>query len=116
MTRPCTQSISPGSRFRENLVVAGSPILNTPVLGALARIGIVSMESAKKAIREMFTDERNVQAAEAAYQGAGRMRKRLAISKPCRGGIGKDRIMESLSSCRRQGEMQCLRSLRDVLP
>jgi len=54
--------------LRENLVIAGSPILNTPVIGALARIGIVSMESAKKAIREMFTDERNVHAAEAAYQ------------------------------------------------
>ena len=57
-----------GIALRENLVVAGSPILNTPVLGALARIGIVSINSVKLAIREMFTDERNVQAAETAYQ------------------------------------------------
>ena len=57
-----------GIALKENLVVAGSPILNTPVIGALARMGIVSPESAKKAIREMFTDERNVKAAEAAYK------------------------------------------------
>jgi pyruvate ferredoxin oxidoreductase gamma subunit len=57
-----------GIALRENLVVAGSPILNTPVLGALAKMGIITPESAKKAIREMFTDERNVNAAEAAYQ------------------------------------------------
>jgi len=57
-----------GIALRENLVVAGSPILNTPVLGALAKLGIVTPESAKKAIREMFTDERNVAAAEAAYR------------------------------------------------
>jgi pyruvate ferredoxin oxidoreductase gamma subunit len=57
-----------GIALRENLVVAGSPILNTPVLGALAKMGIITPESAKKAIREMFTDQRNVNAAEAAYQ------------------------------------------------
>jgi pyruvate ferredoxin oxidoreductase gamma subunit len=57
-----------GIALRENLVVSGSPILNTPVLGALAKMGIVSVDSAKKAIREMFTDERNVKAAETAYQ------------------------------------------------
>jgi pyruvate ferredoxin oxidoreductase gamma subunit len=51
-----------------NLVVAGSPILNTPVLGALARMGIITLDSAKAVIRDMFSDERNVQAAEAAYQ------------------------------------------------
>ena len=56
-----------GIALREDLVVAGSPILNTPVLGALARMGIVSVDSAKAAIREMFADERNVRAAEAAY-------------------------------------------------
>jgi pyruvate ferredoxin oxidoreductase gamma subunit len=50
-----------------NLVIAGSPILNTPVMGALAKMGIVSVESAKGAIKEMFSDERNVRAAEAAY-------------------------------------------------
>jgi len=57
-----------GIALRENLVVAGAPILNTPVLGALAKMGIISVESAKKAIREMFSDERNVKAAEAAYK------------------------------------------------
>src|SRR5512136_1056405 len=57
-----------GIALKENLVVAGSPILNTPVIGALAKLGIVSVDSAKKAIREMFTDERNVRAADAAYR------------------------------------------------
>jgi pyruvate ferredoxin oxidoreductase gamma subunit len=57
-----------GIALKENLVVAGSPILNTPVIGALAKLGIVSAGSAKTAIREMFTDERNVKAAEAAYK------------------------------------------------
>jgi pyruvate ferredoxin oxidoreductase gamma subunit len=57
-----------GIALREKLVVAGSPILNTPVIGALAKMGIVSADSAKKAIREMFTDERNVKVAEAAYR------------------------------------------------
>jgi len=54
--------------LRENLVVAGSPILNTPVLGALAKMGIISADSAKKSIREMFSDDRNVKAAEAAFR------------------------------------------------
>lgn len=54
--------------LRLNLVVAGNPILNTPVIGALAKMGIVSMDSAKLAISEMFSDDRNVKAAEAAYQ------------------------------------------------
>jgi len=31
-------------------------------------MGIISMESAKSAIREMFSDPRNVSAAEAAYR------------------------------------------------
>lgn len=57
-----------GIALREKLVVAGSPILNTPVLGALAKMGIISAEAAKAAIRGMFTDERNVKAAEAAYK------------------------------------------------
>ncbi|MDD1705617.1 MAG: 2-oxoacid:acceptor oxidoreductase family protein [Methanoregulaceae archaeon] len=57
-----------GIALKEKLIVAGSPILNTPVLGALAKMGIISVDSAKNAIREMFTDERNVRAAEAAYQ------------------------------------------------
>lgn len=57
-----------GIALKENLVVSGSPILNTPVIGALAKMGIVSVDSAKKAIREMFTDDRNVKAADAAYR------------------------------------------------
>jgi pyruvate ferredoxin oxidoreductase gamma subunit len=51
-----------------NLVIAGSPILDTPVLGALAKMGIITVDSAKRAIAEMFSDERNVKAAEVAYQ------------------------------------------------
>ena len=57
-----------GIALKEKLVVSGSPILNTPVVGALAKMGIVSADSAKTAIREMFADERNVKAAEAAYK------------------------------------------------
>jgi len=57
-----------GIALRENLVVAGSPILNTPVLGALAKIGIVTRDSAAKAIAEMFSDERNIRAADAAFR------------------------------------------------
>jgi len=56
-----------GIALREDLVVAGSPILNTPVLGALAKIGIVSAGSVTTAIRGMFTDERNARVAEAAF-------------------------------------------------
>ena len=57
-----------GISLKENLVVSGSPILNTPVIGALAKMGIVSADSAMKAIGEMFSDERNIKAAKAAYQ------------------------------------------------
>lgn len=57
-----------GIALRESLVVAGNPILNTAVLGALAKMGIITMDSAKMAIGEMFSDERNITAAEAAYQ------------------------------------------------
>jgi len=57
-----------GIALAENLAIAGTPIVNTPFLGAVARIGLVSFESAKQAIRETFSDERNVKVAEAAYQ------------------------------------------------
>lgn len=57
-----------GIALRNSLVVAGSPILNTPVLGALAKMGVITVESAKKAISEMFPDERNTRAAEEAFQ------------------------------------------------
>jgi pyruvate ferredoxin oxidoreductase gamma subunit len=50
------------------LVIAGSPVLNTPLMGALARIGIVTLESAIHAIQDMFSDERNIIAARAAYE------------------------------------------------
>jgi pyruvate ferredoxin oxidoreductase gamma subunit len=51
-----------------NLVIAGSPILDTSVVGAVAKLGIVTMDSGKRAVTEMFPDERNVRAAEAAYR------------------------------------------------
>ena len=57
-----------GIALREGLVIAGSPILDTPLLGAIAKIGIISQDSAKKAISELFTDGRNVKAADAAYR------------------------------------------------
>lgn len=50
------------------LILSGNPILNTPILGALARLDIVKLDSALTAIREMFNDERNVQAAKEAYE------------------------------------------------
>jgi pyruvate ferredoxin oxidoreductase gamma subunit len=57
-----------GIAIRHNLVIAGSPVLNTPLMGALARMGIVTLESAVGAIRDMFPDERNVTAAKTAYE------------------------------------------------
>ncbi len=51
-----------------DLVVAGNPILNTPLLGALAKIGLVSRDSVIKAISEVFSDERNTAAALKAYE------------------------------------------------
>ncbi len=52
----------------EGLVLSGNPILNTPILGALAKLGVVKLDSAEKAIKDMFDDERNVKAARAAYE------------------------------------------------
>lgn len=57
-----------GIALRESLVIAGSPILNTPVLGAMAKLAIITTGSAKKAIAELFNDERNIKAADAAYR------------------------------------------------
>ncbi len=54
--------------LKEGLVLAGNPILNTPILGALARLDIIRLDSALTAIKDMFSDERNVEAAKAAYQ------------------------------------------------
>ena len=57
-----------GIALSEDLIVAGEPVLDTPVLGAIARLGVISLESATKAIAEMFPDPRNVSAAERAYR------------------------------------------------
>jgi pyruvate ferredoxin oxidoreductase gamma subunit len=57
-----------GIALDENLIIAGEPVLDTPVLGAIARLGIISLGSATKAIAEMFQDPRNVSAAERAYR------------------------------------------------
>jgi len=51
-----------------DLVVAGNPILNTPLLGALAKFGLVSRDSVREAIFETFSDERNATAAIKAYE------------------------------------------------
>lgn len=51
-----------------DLVIAGSPILNTPLLGALAKMGLASRESVITAISETFKDERNIRAALMAYE------------------------------------------------
>ena len=57
-----------GIALDEDLVIAGEPVLDTPVLGAIARLGVISLGSATKAIAEMFQDPRNVSAAERAYR------------------------------------------------
>jgi len=51
-----------------DLVLAGNPILNTSLLGAIAKVGLVSRESVRKAISEAFKDERNAEAAIKAYE------------------------------------------------
>jgi pyruvate ferredoxin oxidoreductase gamma subunit len=50
------------------LTLSGAPILNTPILGALAKLGIVKLDSAVAAIKETFNDEKNVNAAKEAYE------------------------------------------------
>lgn len=54
--------------LKMGLVLSGNPILNTPILGALAKLNIVSLDSALNAIKETFSDERNVNAAREAYE------------------------------------------------
>lgn len=52
-----------------NLIIAGIPILNTAILGALAKIGIIKLNSAKRAIKMMFPEEEeSILAAEYAYE------------------------------------------------
>ena len=50
------------------MTLAGNPILNTPLLGALAKFDLVSRESVRKVIAETFKDERNVTAAMQAFE------------------------------------------------
>lgn len=50
------------------LMLSGNPILNTPILGALAKLGIVKLDSVEAAIKEMFSDDKNVRAAREAYE------------------------------------------------
>lgn len=50
------------------LLLSGSPILNTPILGALAKLDVVKLDSALKAIKDTFDDEKNLIAAKAAYE------------------------------------------------
>ena len=57
-----------GIALDEDLVIAGEPVLDTPVLGAIARLGVISLGSATKAIAETFTDPGNVSAAERAFR------------------------------------------------
>ena len=56
-----------GIALRENLVVSGSAIVNTPVIGALAKLGLFTRESGVEAITDTFSDPRNTNAAKAAY-------------------------------------------------
>jgi pyruvate ferredoxin oxidoreductase gamma subunit len=65
---PTCQADLTGIAIAHHLVIAGSPVLNTPLIGALARMGIVTLEAATDAIRDMFPDERNVAAAKAVYE------------------------------------------------
>jgi len=57
-----------GIAIAHNLVIAGSPVLNTPFMGAMAKIGVITVDAAIGAIRDMFPDERNVEAARVVYE------------------------------------------------
>jgi pyruvate ferredoxin oxidoreductase gamma subunit len=57
------------------LKVAGAPVLNVPVLGVIAKMGIVNLDSVKTAVSMMFSDVRNIKAAEMAYNAARRVNK-----------------------------------------
>ena len=58
--------------IRHGLLVAGIPIINTPILGAIPRVSkVVSLESIQDAIREQWKGkpgEENAQAARDAYE------------------------------------------------
>ena len=61
------------------LKVAGMPVLNTPMLGALARLGIVKQSSLKRAIRKIYADTRNIRASEMAYERVVKVQNRRSI-------------------------------------
>ena len=54
--------------LKMGLVISGNPILNTPILGAIAKLGVVRLDSALAAIKDTFDDERNVTAAKEAFE------------------------------------------------
>ncbi|RLI76741.1 pyruvate oxidoreductase subunit gamma [Archaeoglobales archaeon] len=51
-----------------NLIKEGLPIINTAKVGATAKVCNLTINSVKKAIKEEIRDERNVKAAEIAYE------------------------------------------------
>ncbi|MDF2955960.1 2-oxoacid:acceptor oxidoreductase family protein [Candidatus Alkanophaga liquidiphilum] len=53
-----------------DLKVAGAPVLNVPIVGAVAKMGIVRLDAVRGAILKMFPNEKNVAAAEVAYKMA----------------------------------------------
>lgn len=62
-----------------NLIVAGSVLFNTTILGGVAKAtGLVTLESIEKALRHHFSGEageRNVKGARLAYEGTAAMRE-----------------------------------------
>ena len=54
--------------FDLSLIKEGLPIINTAIVGAVARVCDLSIGSVKKAIGEEIKDERNIRAAEIAYE------------------------------------------------
>ncbi len=65
-----------GIALKLNLLVAGLPVVNTPILGAFAKAtGEVKLESVLKAIKKTWSGsagEKNAKAAEFAYESLGK--------------------------------------------
>ncbi|OFV68759.1 pyruvate ferredoxin oxidoreductase [Methanosarcinales archaeon] len=61
------------------LKVAGTPVLNTPMLGALAKLGLVKQNSLKKAIRQTYSEPKNIKAADLAHERVVRVQNRRFI-------------------------------------
>jgi 2-oxoacid:acceptor oxidoreductase gamma subunit (pyruvate/2-ketoisovalerate family) len=65
-----------GIALKLNLLVAGLPVVNTPILGAFAKAtGEVKLESILKAIKKTWSGsagEKNAKAAEFAYESLGK--------------------------------------------